>query len=499
MEQGMGTTAEQLAASHRESKGTSTGPRPRWPAWYVLSAYAALVATAIPYHEPWADEAQAWQLARSLSLGSLFKTYIRYEGSPGLWYFLLWAMQRVHIGYAGLHWICGGIAIGATALLVSKSPFPLYLKIALPFTYFLVFQYSVVARSYVLVPPLLYLIALSWKKRPLILALLLGLLANVALHAAAISGGLSIVYLVEQLRNRGAKDHVRLRQLFLGTLILFALWAFALWTAWPVKDNSFYSTPVHWQWQLVLIGAAMSLIKGICDPWILSVFCWVAISICFMSRRALVYLLPVLFFAAFSGAVHFEWWHIGLLMPLLVCLFWITWPAPEEKATIQESTGRVALIFIATVQILWAAYALEFDHYNAYSPDLAATQYLRPLVQEGATIVVTYMSGPEGNASRSVGILPYFDHNIFANEADSFWWWSTRNQTEKQFMKILPTLPTVVVVEVRLNRADSTINLEDSKIRLLSRDGYSFTHMYCGAMPEGFQLGEKSCHLIFER
>ncbi len=207
----------------------------------------------------------------------------------------------------------------------------------------------------------------------------------------------------------------------------------------------------------------MSLIKGICDPWILSIFCWVAIAICFSSRRALVYLLPVLFFAAFSGAVHFEWWHIGLLTPLLVCLFWITWPAPGEKTSLQESVGRIALVFIATVQILWSAYALKFDHYNAYSPDFAAAQYLRPLVAEGATIVVTYVSGPEGNASRSVGILPYFDHNIFANEADSFWWWSTRNQTEKQFMKILPTLPAVVVVEVRLNRADSTINLEDSK------------------------------------
>jgi hypothetical protein len=122
--------------------------RSRWPEWCALSVYAALVAMAIPYHEPWADEAQAWQLARSLSLASLFKTYIRYEGSPGLWYFLLWAMNRVHIDYAGLHWICGGIAVGATALLVLKSPFPRYLKLALPFTYFLLFQYAVVARSY---------------------------------------------------------------------------------------------------------------------------------------------------------------------------------------------------------------------------------------------------------------------------------------------------------------------------------------------------------------
>jgi hypothetical protein len=44
--------------------------RLRWPEWCALSVYAALVAMAIPYHEPWADEAQAWQLARSLFLAA---------------------------------------------------------------------------------------------------------------------------------------------------------------------------------------------------------------------------------------------------------------------------------------------------------------------------------------------------------------------------------------------------------------------------------------------
>ena len=71
--------------------------RSRWPEWGTLFFYAALVAFAIPYHEPWVDEAQAWQLARNLPLTSLFKTYIRYEGSPGLWHFLLWMMIRIPV------------------------------------------------------------------------------------------------------------------------------------------------------------------------------------------------------------------------------------------------------------------------------------------------------------------------------------------------------------------------------------------------------------------
>jgi hypothetical protein len=51
---------------------------------FALALYAGLLAYMIPRHEPWADEAQAWELAQSLSLKSLFGTYIHYEGSPGL-------------------------------------------------------------------------------------------------------------------------------------------------------------------------------------------------------------------------------------------------------------------------------------------------------------------------------------------------------------------------------------------------------------------------------
>lgn len=247
---GLAPSQSEFDVRQRPASATGGGPskkRSRWPEWCALSAYAALVAFAIPFHEPFADEAQAWQLARSLSLASLFKTYIRYEGSPGLWHFLLWILIRIHVSYTGIHWICGGIAVAATALLIFKSPFPRYLKLTLPFTVFLVYQYAVVARNYALAPILLYLVALCWKRSPLILALLLGLLANVSLHASVMSGGLAIVYLVEQVRHGSAKDPRRWRQLLPGAVILLALWAFAIWTAWPPRDflKSLIGLPAH--------------------------------------------------------------------------------------------------------------------------------------------------------------------------------------------------------------------------------------------------------------
>jgi hypothetical protein len=269
--------------------------RSRRPEWTTVVLYAGMVAFAIPYHEPWSDEAQAWQLARSLPLVALFQKYIRYEGSPGLWHLLLWILSRAHVSYTGMHWISGGIAVAGISILVLKSPFPRYLKLSLPFTSFLLFQYAVVARSYVLVPCLLFMIALRWKRSPVVVALLLGLLANVALHAAVISGGLAIVYAIERIRRGDFKDSSQRSRLLYSAAILLCFYAFALWTAWPPHD--LILSRVRGQSRSFTVYAIVSLLFGICQPLILSIVFWLAIGLCIRARHSLLYLLPVLLFA----------------------------------------------------------------------------------------------------------------------------------------------------------------------------------------------------------
>ena len=480
-------------------EGTPDSTRVRWPEWSALSIYAALVAFAIPYHEPWVDEAQAWQLARNLSLASLFKTYIRYEGSPGLWHFLLWMMIRIHISYAGLHWICGAIATAAVGLLLFRSPFPRYLKLSLPFTYFLFFQYAVVARNYVLVPFLLFLAAIAWKKSPFWLAPALGLLANASLHAAIISGGLAAVYAIEQFRNRESKSLSHLRKLLACASLLLVFYAFAIWTVWPPRDLILSS--VRGQSGIYFLRAVYSLVWPTCQPWIVSIPFWTAMVLWFHARHKLYFLLPVVLFAAFSGAVSVAWWHAGLVIPLLICLLWVTWPAPGTSSRELEIAGRIALVIMIATQVLWSGYALFYDHYYAYSPDPAAAKFLSPYVQEGATIAVTYISGPGDKRVRAfpaVGILPYFDHNIYVNTPYPFWWWSDQDPTEDRFNLLLPSHPRIVIVEETHPNPFAHLNLDDPKYVFLLKDGYRLMDVFCGTQPRQLEPGETLCHVVFE-
>jgi hypothetical protein len=493
--EGSSASVQRLTSSLSAPQGIRLWLLQYWPECVTLAVYAALVAFAIPYHESFVDEAQSWQLARSLSLYDLFHTYLRYEGSPGLWHFTLWILIRLHVMYATIHWVCGAIGLVAVSLLVLKSPFPRYLKLAFPFTYFLLFQYAVIARNYVLAPLLFFLLALSWKRSPIAVALVLGLLANVSLHTAVISGGLAIVYLIAQTRDGAISSRIFRRQFTLAAPILLGFYAFAVWTVLPPKDLML-SRVIGESRPFVSIAIG-SLLWAFCQPMVLSLLFWAAIVTCLSARKSLFYLLPVLLFALFSGGVYLNWWHDGLLIPLLICILWITWPAADVRLSRSEFVCRVALAVMICTQIFWSVYAIRYDHFQAYAPDLAASRFLRPFVQRGSTIAVTYLDERQTLSFESVGIQAYFDRSIYMNQQTPFWWRSENNRSEANFDALLPSHPEIIVVVTRRPHNSSPNVLSRNEIRRITDEGYRLTNTFCGAIPERFEVGDDSCRLIF--
>ena len=150
------------------------------------------------------------------------------------------------------------------------------------------------------------------------------------------------------------------------------------------------------------------------------------------------------------------------------------------------------------LQILWAGYALAFDHFHAFSPDPAAAAYLSPFVKRGDTIALTYADADSTNAFDGTGILPYFDHNIYINQKNPFWWWSSQDTTEETFNQLLPTHPHLVVVEAVFKGKRDRIPLTEPKYQSILQAGYNYTTAFCGTMPERLSRGLTNCHVIFE-
>jgi hypothetical protein len=469
-----------------------------WPEWLTLAGYAALLAFAIPYHEPWADEAQAWQLARSVPLRDLFRHYLRYEGSPGLWHLLLALLARLHVSYTGMHWVAGAIACAGIALLVFCAPFPRSIRLVLPFTFFLAFQYAVVARSYVLVPSLLFAIAALWRRNPIAVAVLLGLLGNVALHALAISGGMALLYLLVRC------NHVARRTLLLCTLLLAAFYAFALWTVAPKPaDLAFESWPAaarSWQFKLLAFSlrSIASILTPIIQPVLLAIPLWYLFIRRFVTARRTVYLLPILTFALFGG-YYATFWHSGLVIPTAIAVCWITWEpiAPRRLGTATTVTGYCVL----ALQVAWTVHAVAFDHDQAYSGDQQAAAFLAPYAARHQTMAVTYFQHKELNAFHSIGLAPYFDHPIFLNQPRPFWFWQNQENTPAQFQAAMLRHP--VIIDAMLFQVQGIDPPRDpSDLPLTSQlraQDYTLTHTFCGEKPEGFRQRERICHVIFQQ
>jgi hypothetical protein len=499
------------------------------PEIVTLCTYAALVAWAIPYHESWADEAQAWQIARTLPLMQIFHV-LSYEAHPGLWYVCLWVLSRLHVSFAGMHWVSAAIGFLGVSVLVTTSPFPRFVKLLLPFTFYLGFQYAIVARSYVLVPLLLFLCAYFWPARfekPLTIACCLGLVANVAPHAAAISGGFAVVYTIDLWLSRKTLVSVA-RTLYPAAVMLLALYGISIWTALPAKDasgavlvvkpNGVQSIPIEaqdsqlppsypkaepqnrrsiqwlaWKIEWRLAGA---LTEGLIHPFWLGCVFWVVLTWKLFETRKLHYLLPAVFLVVLAH-VYAWFWHAGLMLPCVIALLWMTWPGQElrfRKLPLYEQLPVLMLLLIAAVQISWAEFAFQFDHAHDYSPGPATAAFMKPYVVSHASILAI------GNDFLSVAVEPYFDGKVFLNEPYPYYWWSTLNPSKILYKNLLASGPKVVVLEWRFRDypGSETVAALPLAQQLISL-GYRNTHTFCGGVVKpGREILEWDCDLIYQ-
>ncbi len=202
----------------------------------VLTIYILVLAITIPHHEAWSDEAQAWMLARDNTLWQLLRYRLHYEGTPGLWHLVLHLFQQMGGRYAGMSWLGACFATVGIIILLRWSPFPLIVRLLLPFTFFLQYQYAVIGRSYTLFPLLVFsLCALFYSRRnSLWFAFVAGLLANLSLQGTVVSFFLLGLYLFHRYRrSRRMGDSFTLLPPVTMYLIFFGL---ATVTAVPAPD-----------------------------------------------------------------------------------------------------------------------------------------------------------------------------------------------------------------------------------------------------------------------
>lgn len=454
--------------------------RTDWLIYVALGAYILLETFAIHFHEPWADEAQSWLLARDASLGRLWGSLLHYEGTPGLWQTLLHGLIRLGLPYAAYNWVPAAFAVAAAYLVLRYAPLPLFIRVILPFTYFLCYQYAVIARSYALIAPLLFVVAAMYpqaRQRPALITALLGLLAGVSVHGFLVSACVWIVIFGPVLW-RGDRSSRR-SVLIAGILYSLVLVGFLL-SAWPAKDVAFAEhrglANLHFLPEVTRAG----LSAAFAGYWIPSLAI-LACSAPFLWRGGgwLIFLASIASLCLFGAVVYAQVWHFGILFLVWLFAMWIS--AYKTRVT---APALAALIAAAAFQCYWTGAAISYDWKHPYSGSLAAARFLR---QSGIASQGVYAVGYPSTA-----VQPYFPSNIYSNFHGAYWDWSQRNTADDPAV-LLNSQRTFVLIGYK--------NLAEKKrwAGLLDLLGYRLTRQFDGGTFWETRIFESESYALYQR
>ena len=426
----------------------------RWLDWRLLAFALFVVLTGFTslHHEPWDDECHAFLMARELPLSELIFTYIPYEGTPPLWHLVLWCLTSAGGNLDAMRILSIAIAAIGTLLLLWRAPFPAGLKLLIPFGFWTAYQYSVVARSYVLIPILIYLVAIFWQHRltkPFRMVLVLGLVASVSAHGFAVAGAFALVMTVELLRSRKTLParQFRMASLALTGLLLFAGLIYAL-----VRSPADITFPARNPGPplLALKNAARAIIDQAWTPYRpLTLLVLVVSSWWFFRTRALsIWLIPTATLTMLLWLIWRQEWHIGMVYLVWLAALWISFENLKHLPSVGKLERWIATSVFAVgigSQIAWTLQTAYLDWRLPYSGSHAVDQYLQS--RNLATEPLAGVGFP------CTSVQAYFPAPLFLNwnrgSPPSIWWWSERFDYVEKPLDLATAKPAAILRPIK--------------------------------------------------
>jgi hypothetical protein len=393
--------------------------------WAIWLVYLFLTGAGFVCHEPWRDEAQSWLLARDLDLWTLIR-HMPYEGTPPLWHLVVFPFAQSGLPYffQGLvHWIIAGSAIG---LWLFHAPFPRAIKYLLPFSYFFLFEYSVVARSYGLLVLLLFAICAHYPRRhdqPWIHALLIALLAQTNIQSMGAAGALGLLFLWESTQERPLD-----RPHFFALVLMVLSGLSVILMLIPYPDQLYGGLTMNGIQQLTQ-ALAKALVAHITLPsvltWVSLLFwTWWIVGILETPKSRLFFLISASWIAFILVFKHPGFTrHAGLFLVFFVGAWWISRlqsspapripqkPGPSLLERMFHKTGASPLLptlfFLAFlgISIVSAVSVIRRDLLHPYSGAREMARYL-------ADHNLTQIHVAAYPYDRLISILPYLPDTV---------------------------------------------------------------------------------------
>ena len=379
----------------------------------LIAVYAVINGILLYFHEPWIDEAQAWLIARDLSFWEI-PSQMHYEGHPCLWHWILYPFAHMGLPYITINIVSFVITLAATAFMVWKAPFPIWVKALFALSPCLTYFYPVLARSYCLMPPILFAMAYYYPSRmthPCRYTLLIALLVQTHIIMEIMALMLSVLLLIEYACDTyKTRNYRKAVHYILALLIPLASAIFLLYILRDVESSSAFEIK---QIGIGNIIAFLSLHK-------LVVFTAIMLLVAAVLKRSMTaYAVTAIVVASlcFQLWIYIAAWYINdhRYAAAFLMIMWAFWIIQDERNEQREGrtsrhknaiwASRVCNIILPLLLAVFIEKLLpleEFDIRMPYSNAEDAAKFIKTNIPKDAILLTD-------EQHIGTAVIPYLD------------------------------------------------------------------------------------------
>lgn len=237
-----------LAKNQKAVENVASKPVPKNEPVFIFSVLAAFFVIGLIgvfHHEMWRDELQIWLVGSSAHTFSEFLRNMTNECNPFGWYFLDFVLSRFTDNPLIVQVFHLLLATGTIYLILKYSPFTLLQKVFVSFSYYLLFEYCLIARGYALTIFFIFLFCTLYqqvksKHRYLILGLVLFCLANTTGHGVIMTLSLLGMMMADYLftKDFALRKKYTTKQFWLGVaVVLVGIYIAMRWITPPAGNH----------------------------------------------------------------------------------------------------------------------------------------------------------------------------------------------------------------------------------------------------------------------
>jgi len=401
----------------------------------VFTLFIIIILIMSFHHENWRDEAQAYLLCRDMNLFELFRN-VHYEGHPILYYLFLYPLVKLGIGIKSVNILSFIFMSISVFLILFKSKLNNFQKLGIIISYPVLYEFSIVGRSYSLIFLLLTISGLLYPvkdKYPIYFSILLGLLLNTHLLMVGFVGiNVLLFYVYEIFKNKKNTN----KRIIIGffIILLFSLLLFIQF--YPIlfsydgmslsKDSNFLSFIVLFFSVLYAASWLQDLIAVLLSIIVLTLLYFHIFN---TNKKSFLILIIIYLFIVFLMNYIFNGiniYSLALSASILYVIILILKNIDKDR----KITVLLILLSLLSLPFIVRVYYLDYN-YN-YSSAYETSNYINKNISKDSIFICNY-------DALCSSIIPYVDNRFYSTKTNSYFTyvvWDKNRESSINFDKL---------------------------------------------------------------